>query len=250
MHSNDMTIIICTKNSEKGIYSTLASCRDYPVILVDCSTDNTRNIAVDFKNVQIVRDEGNGLAAARNKGLRFVKTKYVMFLGSDNEIINDISYALEDMEYYSAVGFKTFIRQNTYFDRCMLKRWKRKFKIGVTKLLGTPYIFRTSLLKEYMYDDKMTHSDDTDLFKRLADDGHIFYRCNIPVMDISENKMENIKERFNRYGISDREYARKYNKNIFNILYAFKAEWIGLDLAYLPFYFILVYWRLHGRFKG
>jgi len=245
----NLTIIICTKNSENNIKKVLDKCKNYKVILVDCSIDDTLAIARKYKNVYVVKDKGKGLAAARNAGLKHVVTEYVLFLGSDNLMTTDLYILSSHLHNYSCVScmtipnnaFKNYLEKQTY------KRWQKKFPAGEQKIVGTPYIMRTSILKEYMYDSSMSHSDDTDLFKRMYDDGHRFYRSNVKVIDLTVNNLKEIKSRFIRYGISDREFAKKYKKGFLNFFYAFRAEWIGFDLVYMPYYLLVVFWRLYAR---
>ena len=90
----NLQIIIPVYNSEKYISECLNSIIDqntyynYQIIVVnDGSTDNTRFILNKYKNNPLIRiiDEPNlGRASARNTGLKYVNSNYLMFIDSDD----------------------------------------------------------------------------------------------------------------------------------------------------------------------
>ena len=73
----------------EAIESVLA--QTYPhleiVVVDDGSTDNTGEVAARYPGVRYVRQENQGLAAARNTGLRHSSGDYLVFLDADDRLL-------------------------------------------------------------------------------------------------------------------------------------------------------------------
>lgn len=87
------TVIIPLYNKEKYISNAIKSIlnqtfTDFEVLIVnDCSTDNSIQIATEFESekIRIIHHEKNkGLAATRNTGIKNAKSNYVAFLDADD----------------------------------------------------------------------------------------------------------------------------------------------------------------------
>lgn len=256
----ELTIIICSKNSEDTIRECLKSVMDYPVILVDKSTDRTKEIAYQYSNVKVINQESNGLANARNEGLMYVNTKYVMMLGSDNAIsvVSGIDGMDIIMKYNNWVGVglltKLLWHRRKYLDSATKIRWEIRIIPGEKDVIGTPYIYYTEILKKYGYKD-FGYSDDTDLCKRLKSDGHKVgysaYYCH----EISDVNMKSIIERFINYGKGDREYYKEHGGKIFH---AFSELSVLLKsniklikkIKYMPYFIFISIVRFIGFMRG
>jgi len=57
------------------------------VVVDDGSPDNTREVAARYAGVRYVRQENQGLAAARNRGLRESHSPYLVFLDADDRLL-------------------------------------------------------------------------------------------------------------------------------------------------------------------
>lgn len=93
-----VSVIIPTFNSEKfikrAIYSVLIqSYEDFELIIVDdCSTDNTVKIIESFNDdrIKIVKHDVNtGVGVARQTGLKYTTSDFVLFLDSDDYLKDD-----------------------------------------------------------------------------------------------------------------------------------------------------------------
>jgi len=114
MSKAQISIIIPVHNRAEVVKITLDSVvnqllRPLDVILVDNnSTDNTldvlsewkRQVATDDFRVTVLNEDTPGAPAARNRGLKEVKTPYIMFFDSD-DIMSPI-HALRAMEAFIA----------------------------------------------------------------------------------------------------------------------------------------------------
>lgn len=91
---NDLDIIIPAYNSEKYIDACIASVLTqktfykYRIIVIDDgSTDKTFEILKrysDNEKIKIIHQNNKGLSGARNTGLEYIKSRYVMFIDSDD----------------------------------------------------------------------------------------------------------------------------------------------------------------------
>jgi len=118
--SCDLTVCICAYNAEKYIAETLESLskqtfKDFKLLIVnDCSTDRTVNVAESFADsgwcgFEIVSMEKNrGTAYCRNFALNYTDTDYMMFFDADDIALPDLIKTLvENMRVASdliAVG--------------------------------------------------------------------------------------------------------------------------------------------------
>lgn len=254
---NKITVIICLKGRQSDkIYKTLDSCMNFKVILVvkDCLVLTLENINNLYKNVTIVNQYNDGLAAARNLGLQYVKTDYVLMLGSDNKLLesNNFDLLIKEMneKKWVGIGLLTYIliTNKKYFDRCLNKLFFNKIKPGEREVIGTPVLYKTSIFDLLTYDYDCSHSDDTDLGHRLKNAGYKQGYSKQLVLDIAENNLKSIIERWTRYGISDYEYYKKYSsdwdikRKIKSWMHPLISEWIP-EIKYFPFYLLIVFIR-------
>src|SRR5829696_1766997 len=73
----------------EAIESVLAQSYPYIEIVVidDGSTDNTSKVAGSYSGVCCIRQDNQGLSAARNTGLRHSEGEYVVFLDADDRLL-------------------------------------------------------------------------------------------------------------------------------------------------------------------
>lgn len=92
----DLSVIIPVYNTEQGLRACLDSVlasgyRDFEVILVDDgSTDGSPEICREYagrdQRIRLIRQENQGVSAARNRALEEGRGKWVVFVDSDDEI--------------------------------------------------------------------------------------------------------------------------------------------------------------------
>ena len=102
-----ISFIIPAYNASKTVIRTLNSISshnlskdDYEVIVIDdCSTDNTREIVAEYQelhsNVRLIcQPKNHRQGAARNRGLKEAKGKYIMFVDADDVVEDGVKDAL------------------------------------------------------------------------------------------------------------------------------------------------------------
>lgn len=202
----DVSVVVCAKNNAENIEKVLRSIlRNHPLelIVVDGgSTDGTRNIVQKFP-VKMLTDLGKGLALARQIALKEVKGKYTCFVGDDNIIKKG---SLEKQKQYiidknwcgGAWQTRIIPTNNNYWEYCTNIRWKDKFTEGERRVIGTPYIFETTILKASTYDENCSFSDDSDIAKRIpyVTDKKLGYSdlicCEVGKSDLNKSKLDSL----------------------------------------------------------
>ena len=108
-----VSIIVPIYNTEKYLYECINSIlkqnlTEIEIICInDGSSDNSENIIKNFQSkdsrIKYIKQQNQGLSAARNKGILESKSKYVMFVDSDDYIIKDcVNLSFETAEKYDA----------------------------------------------------------------------------------------------------------------------------------------------------
>lgn len=207
----DLTVVIAAYNCKDTILSAINSIeKDIQIIVVnDGSTDGTDKILEDLalkKEIKLISIKNHGVSFARNTGLKYVSTSYVMFLDSDdcycnmNKLIN--SYCLESN---FIIGSYNAITTNKIVKRCISKKTIIKDKDKLSS------IFLIKLYKEHM-------------FKSVWN----------KIYDMKIIKENNIKFNINKNNGEDEEFNIKYflfSKKIIvnpNITYIYNVNSNGL----------------------
>jgi glycosyltransferase involved in cell wall biosynthesis/peptidoglycan/xylan/chitin deacetylase (PgdA/CDA1 family) len=92
----------------EAIESALAQTYPYLEIIVvdDGSSDNTREVAARYPQVRYVRQENQGLAAARNTGLRHSTGSYLVFLDADDRLLSQaVEMGLHQLQAHPDCAF-------------------------------------------------------------------------------------------------------------------------------------------------
>lgn len=119
------SIIMPCYNSEDYINRSVQSCLNQTfsnwelIIINDGSTDNTLNIINSFiqqdNRIRVFSKENGGYVSAVNYALDYVKGKYFMFLGSDDEVspslFSDIFEQLQTNKEPDLIGFRALIKK-------------------------------------------------------------------------------------------------------------------------------------------
>ena len=175
-------------------------------------------------------DQNHGLAYAKNYGLQFVTSDYIVRMDSD-----DICYPerfkeqLQEFEKYPEIcicgtGLSEFYNTK---DCCSIRLYPEMSDKNSKKLFkGTPVahptvMIKTEILKKYKYDERLRKSQDLDLWFRILKDGYIIRTIQKPLLyfRITDEtfKRRNISKAFMEFRI--------YTKYLFNFF--------GINLLYI-----------------
>ena len=239
----DITIAICTLNAEKTIENVLKSCisncETKNLIVVDGnSKDNTIEIARKYTS-EIYKDPGKGLAAARNIALDNCKTQYILYVGPDNLIPEDHTIKLvNELKGNNWVGISStsyYSNPKNYYERCFNLYKKTKYFPGEKKIIGTPWMYDSSLLRRYRWNEINSYSDDTELCDRLLKENQKIGISQFNTFEVGTLKKKELRDRWKMYGKSDYQFyisnGRKKKKLIGKIRSFFNAFVVDL---YIP----------------
>jgi hypothetical protein len=104
-------VIICYNHGRylpEAIESVLAQSLENVEVLVvdDGSTDDTAEVASRYPTVRSIRQRNQGMAAARNTGLRACRGRYVCFLDADDRLLPDaLRMGAESLEKHVECAF-------------------------------------------------------------------------------------------------------------------------------------------------
>ncbi len=230
--NSDVSVVVCTRNNKDNLVSVLKGiekeCPGELIVVDGNSTDGTREILVEM-GVNILSDPGRGLALARQIAINEVSGDYTLFVGDDNILLKGSILKLKkymlDHDWVGA-AFQTRIKDSNknYWAFCANHRWKSRFYEGERSVIGTPYMFKTDLLKQVGYDEKCTVSDDSDMEKRLEQitDKKWGY-SNVICLEIGKTGFHETLVRFLMYGKSDAQFWNKYSGE-----WGIKRKWISI----------------------
>ena len=215
MRTDDVSAVVCTRNSISGIERCLTSLRRAGVgeiILVDAhSSDGTREIG-DALADRVLEDPGTGLGQARNIGIAQTSGALVLNMGSDNVMPpGQLELMIQDLLEggFDGVSARTVVEGSDLVSRG-LNAWRTgRFVPGPIAVIGTPTLFRGDLLRAHPFDPKRTFSDDSELCERWAREfGSSFAVSHAFVQEIGKATWQEVAIRCRMYGISDEEVFR------------------------------------------
>ncbi len=181
-----ITAIVPVYNREdkiqRAIDSILSqSCLPEEIIVVDdASTDNTVEILKRYRDkiTCIFLTENSGPSAARNKGIKAVKTEWITFLDSDdswekNKLKNQLAY-LDKYPFYEILqSDEIWIRNGKRVNSC--KHHKKPegwiWEASLERCLVSPsgVLLKKSLLDQYgNFDEELPVCEDYDLWLKIS----------------------------------------------------------------------------------
>lgn len=173
----DTSVIITNYNKKDYLGRSIRSCLKqsmdkgrYEVIVVDdCSTDKSRDVAVGFKDsiIRVYLDKNVGVAAASNIGIKTAIGNFVIRVDADDYINeNTLLFMTEILIANPDIGF-------VYCDHIRVDKIEKhlgRVVINTLDLLlrhGAGIMFRKSCLEALgLYDERLRNAEDFDLLKR------------------------------------------------------------------------------------
>lgn len=120
MKSNleNISIVIIIKNGADTISMVLDSLISFSdVVLYDNgSVDNTKKIAQEYKNVNLIEGEFSGFGPTKNKAATFAKNNWILSLDADEVVSLDMLSSIEQLDLNESEVYEVK-RSNYYKDR-------------------------------------------------------------------------------------------------------------------------------------
>ena len=197
-----ISVVIPLYNKEQSIAATLQSVlaqtyTDFEVIVVDDgSTDNSLKVVREYASslpcyqgrdggrplIRVIHKENGGVSSARNRGIEESQGEYIAFLDADDlwapnylttlaALITDFPNAgLYSLGYVEMRGNQSLISVRN--DIPFQKGWvNHPWQMLKGLWTGSVAASRERLLKLGMFDTRMTHGEDLDMWWRLILDG-------------------------------------------------------------------------------
>ena len=188
-----VSVIIPSYNSGNYILKTLNSVisqtmNDLEIIIIDDgSTDNTKEIieSVKDKRINYIYKVNQGLAAARNTGIRNARGKYITFLDADDEFLpnkltDQVDFLENNPDFGLVVGGTHRIDK---LGKILIKAKPEKRKILPSEIfVASQFPVHSTLIRKFwidrvgLFDETLSAAEDWDYYCRLATLGcNMFY---------------------------------------------------------------------------
>ena len=186
------SIVVPIYNVEKYLEETIESIINQTIgfedniqlILVnDGSKDNSEEICLKYKekypeNITYINKENGGVSSARNKGIEYIKGKYVNFLDGDDkwnlDALEKIYTFFEDN--YESIDFvvarKQLFEAKEGFHILDYKFDKTKVvdifeDYNFVQMDVTSVFLKTDVVKEYRFNEKLKYAEDAEFINRI-----------------------------------------------------------------------------------
>ena len=187
-----ISVVIPLYNKEQSIASTINSVlaqtyKDFEIVVVDDgSTDKSAEVvrAIDDERIVFISQENQGVSAARNNGILSARGEYVAFLDGDDlwhpEYLETLNKLISDYPDATLYGIG-YCKIN---DNKIPKNVEPTSKRGEIENPWDNYIgywtgssssSRELLIKAGMFDTRITHGEDIDMWWRLLLNGNGAY---------------------------------------------------------------------------
>lgn len=187
-----ITVIIPLYNKELSIKNTIQSVlnqtfQEFEIIVInDGSTDRSveRVESLNDARIRLIHQENQGVSTARNRGIKAAKYNWISFLDGDDwwdKSFLETFYKLKTENSNTKVFIGQYVQVNSKNKIIMLDRFP--LENGHFNLYNYLSAFWSSSMlinkkvfeKCGVFDENLTHGEDTDLWIRIALEYKIFY---------------------------------------------------------------------------
>ena len=177
--SSFITVVITCYNHGRflatAIESVLAQNYQYKEIIVidDGSTDNTREVALQYPSVRYVYQSNQGLSAARNNGIAESSGNYVLFLDADDWLLpNALSLNYKFLDEHPNAAFvsggfeivkesmQQIIKMQSSVEE---EHFNRLLEFNYISMVAT-VLFRRWVFEEVLFDSTLQACEDYDVY--------------------------------------------------------------------------------------
>jgi len=157
------------------------SYRNFEVVVVDDgSTDDTPRVASGYASedprVRLVRQQNRGLAGARNRGLAESKGEYVVFLDSDDRLLEEaLAVGIRELKSHPGCAFVSGICRKITADGSVVPEWEQ-FRVRddpYLELLRTCPVYVPTVMYRSSVFDAVGNFDTS---YKAAEDYDLYYR--------------------------------------------------------------------------
>jgi glycosyltransferase involved in cell wall biosynthesis len=172
MGGYDLDIIVPAYNVEKYVKQCVESILNQTtkykfrcILIDDGSPDNTGTILDEYKNderVVVIHQANKGFSGARNTGIRMLESRYVMFVDSDDYLLNGAVEELMKEAFDKSAdivqgGYNSCNSKGTVYSCYMSKNGK----LSINDMKGFPWgkVFRSTLFEHVGFPEKYWYED-------------------------------------------------------------------------------------------
>jgi glycosyltransferase involved in cell wall biosynthesis len=194
----EVSVIITTYNYAHFISEAIESvrkqtCRDFEIIIVDDgSSDETREVVTRFPEVRYIYQTNQGIAAARNAGMRASVGEYLVFLDADDRLLpKALEVGVNSLNEHPECVFVSGHQQMISSDNqplpqpavvCFTQHNYRAFLDYNYICTVGQVMFRQAIFKsESGFDPTVPGCDDAELYLRIAKDYPVYCHDKIVV---------------------------------------------------------------------
>lgn len=266
-HRLPVSIVICALNEEVRIKDTILSARKnapYEIIVIEGgSVDKTVEVATQFAD-KVYSVNNYGLGFKRAFGVEKATQKYILTLDADQVLeekaLEIMIFELEKNDYVGIQTSLKSLRNETYWEQAM------GYNVGITQtkstetiIIGTPALYKSSILKNINFDKTISGScDDTDLCYRLKKNKYKLGISSAICYQKHRSTLKSTYKKFMWYGEGDCEFGLKHSERMMSIFfhplknYVFKKSFkafLKKDYKFIPFFIFTGIVRHLGFYK-
>lgn len=209
VYNDSQRLKICLK----ALFTQTYDKKNYEVIVVDnASKENVRQVCEQFKteNITYLYEKKKGSYAARNKGIKYSKSKYKAFVDSDCIPQKDwLQKAVRILEKgnMDLLGGKVelfFKEPNNptdveLYEGCFAFQQERNIKRKNVSITANLFVKTKVFNKTGLFDDSLLSGGDTEFCKRANKNGfNIEYAPNVVVLHPARNNWEEMRDKLLR----------------------------------------------------
>ena len=247
--SANVSIVIATYNSKKTLRRALDSVKnqsyqDWECVIVDgASKDGTVEIIKEYKNkvfrFRYISEPDNGIYDAFNKGWKIANGEWILYLGSDDELMpNGLCNLIKEADGYDAVYGNIYLMKNGH--KYKIQNSKQPDFYGTKAFCG----HQALIMRRYVFhavdgfDMNYSILADWDMLRRAGQKGYKFKHvdCIVSCFSTSGVSSGNLKATIESYSI-----YRKTNgvcKSILTLLWRLLRKSL-----------LIIKWKLCGYLK-
>lgn len=231
MTNNKISVMIPVYNGEKTLEKCLSSVinqkyPNYEVIVVDNnSTDKTKEIINKYstsnKNIKYIFEKKQGRGSARNAGINNSTGEIIVMTDSDCIVpinwLEEITKPIREESEQMVMGLEENILNNYWSKNIQTNNdlfFKLQTKEEYINFIDTKnFAIKTSLIKKYMFDEKLKSLEDFDLFFRIKNISKIKLLSKIKVKHVHKNSLISWSKLQIERGFWAYKIYKKYYKN-------------------------------------